>query len=166
MLNAPGDDHPTPPLCCRRTAATVADWPPWPRVPTALSYYCSSRRITPHLFSSPHLLAITSLAHHPTPLCTAPRAVAEPPDQAIPVKPSCVHGSPSNGVVPRVGDMGRRPRAKGPLASPHALSSAIFERAQVGSYEPEAPWRHQARLASAYIDSQMNLRISGFLTGR
>jgi hypothetical protein len=51
---------------------------------------------------------------------------------------------------------GRRLEAscqKPPLASPCALSSIVFEGAQARSYETEAPWCHQVRLAFAYIDS-------------
>jgi hypothetical protein len=59
-----------------------------------------------------------------------------------------------------VGGVGRRPHDEGPPALPRAFSSAVFERAQARSYESDAPWRHQVQLASACIDSQMNLRIS------
>jgi hypothetical protein len=68
--------------------------------------------------------------------------------------------------ITTVGDIGLRPRTEGPLTSSCALSSIRFEKTQVESYEPKALWRHQARLASAYIDSRINLRISWFLTGQ
>jgi hypothetical protein len=41
-----------------------------------------------------------------------------------------------------VGDMGWRPHAEGPLASPRAKSSIGFEKTQVESSALKAPWCH------------------------
>jgi hypothetical protein len=86
------------------------------------------------------------------------RGVTCCPGVSTPKNWSLANSSKTNHIL-YVGDAGRRPHAEGPLVSPCSSNSNGLEKMQVKSCVPKAPWRHQAWLAFACINSWTNLRI-------